>query len=387
MRELKSDKAGKIVRDVNGYDIFVPHKLMEQLPMLNIDFEMLNLNGEAERELGKLNGLAKRINPDLFISSYITKEALLSSQIEGTQSTIVEVMQLEDGDDEYLPAFEVINYIKALNLGLRQIKDLASIPVSENLIHKIHNQLLIGVRGDNKQPGQYKTYQNMIGNPGCTLKEAEFIPPSPALVSDLMNDWFKFYHEEDNFPPLIKAAILHYQFETIHPYTDGNGRIGRLMITFMLCEKKILEEPLLYISLFFKEFKARYYELLMNVRLNGDWEEWIKFFLRGIRNTSQDAIKNLQEIIDLQEDNRKFVRENLAKYSLAPALFDLICKKPVISIKKASKELDAHYTSVQYTFKQFINAGILTPMNVQRKRDRLYAYEKYLEILNKNTQN
>ena len=293
MKQVSPSRTGQTIKQIPGnYLAFVPNKINPDGPKgLSYDAEMWKLISEANLALGELNGITKTLyNPDLFIGFYVQKEALLSSQIEGTQCSLDEVLQADEQTGEARPLDEVVNYINAMTFGLDQLE---AIPFSSRLIRNIHKTLMQGVRGKEKAPGEFRKTQNWIGPAGCTLEEAIFVPPPPNEVANLMGDLEKYYHAESNLPPLIKAAIMHAHFETVHPFADGNGRMGRLLITFLLCHKNILDKPLLYLSLFFKKNKDKYYDLLMRTRLNGDWEEWIKFFLRGVRSTSKEAASTL----------------------------------------------------------------------------------------------
>ena len=381
MHPFASQRVGVIRRLPEGYDAFIPHPLFPDGPKLDFDTELMLLQSEADRALGELKGITDLLpNPDLFIAFYVRKEALLSSQIEGTQCSLDDVLQADRDDSGIKPVSEVVNYINAMNYGIEQ---LLSLPLSIRLIHEIHRHLLKGVRGREKRPGEFKANQNWIGPPGSQFNEATYIPPPPTLMPDLMGDFEKYYHVEKLLPPLMKAAILHAHFETIHPYADGNGRLGRLLITFMLCEKGILDKPLLYLSLFFKEHRADYYDLLMKVRFEGRWEDWIKFFLRGVRNTSFEALRTAREILELQSKDRDRV-EDVAHHKASFPCYDLICEQPIISISAASKKLGISYPSMKQTFDDFIRLKILSPYG-QKKRNKLFSYESYLEILRRGT--
>ncbi|MFH1429497.1 MAG: Fic family protein, partial [Candidatus Margulisiibacteriota bacterium] len=373
---------GNIIPQLNGYKAFIPHMLLSFKPEIKIDNELLNLLSEADRALGELNGISDLLpDPDLFVAYYVKKEALLSSQIEGTQCSLDEVIKADPERDALKPVHEVVNYIDAMNFGLDQLQN---IPMSLRLIHEIHKRLLSGVRGREKTPGQYKKTQNWVGPPGSTLSEAVYIPPPPHMILELMGDIENYYHQDDSLPLLIKAAIIHFQFETIHPYLDGNGRLGRLLITFMLCERKILNKPLLYLSLFFKEYKTEYYDLLMNVRFKGTWEDWIKFFLRGVRNTSREAIKTIREILTLQEKHRALIKSSFIKYSFSLPSYDFICNNPIFSIPELAKGINATYPSAKQIVSVFSEAGIVHPY--QQLNKTLFSYQEYFDILKRGTE-
>jgi Fic family protein len=381
--KLQSDRIGVIINQPTDYSAFIPHKIFDKGVTIKWDSELIRLLSEADRALGELKGVTETLpDPDLFIAFYVRKEALLSSQIEGTQCSLDEVLQVDDKTSELKPVQEVINYIDAMNQGLEELKN---IPMSLRLINTIHKKLLEGVRGKDKNPGEYKRKQNWIGPAGCTLNEAMYVPPPPHMMLELMGDWESYYRAQKDVPPLIEAAMLHSYFETIHPYIDGNGRVGRLLITFMLCEKKVLDKPLLYLSLFFKENRGQYYQLLMDVRFNGLLEEWIKFFLRGVRSVSEEAIITGKEIRDLHNNHRELLKEKVAQYRITFPLYDLICKNPIISISNASKKLNSNYPTTKQAFENFLNLHILDPYEDKKKRNKLFVYSDYLKILRRGT--
>lgn len=383
MDKLQSDRMGVIINQPTDYSAFIPHKISDNGVLIKWDPVLIRLLSEADRALGELKGATETLpDPDLFIAFYVRKEALLSSQIEGTQCSLDEVLQVNDKTSELKPVQEVINYINAMNQGIEELK---KIPMSLRLINSIHKKLLEGVRGEGKNPGEYKRLQNWIGPTGCTLNEAEYIPPPPHMMLELMGDWEKYYHANKDMPPLIEAALLHSYFESIHPYADGNGRIGRLLITFMLCEKKVLDKPLLYLSLFFKENRQQYYQLLMDVRFKGLLEEWIKFFLRGVRSVSEEAVTTGKEIRDLHNNHRELLKEKVAHYRNTFPLFDLICKNPIISISNASEKLKVSYPTMKQAFENFLNLHILEPYDIEKKRNKLFVYKDYLSILRRGT--
>lgn len=382
MKQFQSTRSGCVVKQATDYNAFIPNSLLPNGPELKISWDCMGLLAEAERALGELNGITENLpDPDLFVGFYVQKEALLSSQIEGTQCSLDEVIQIDEATQSAKPVDEVVNYIKAMNYGLAKLK---SLPLSIRLINEIHTQLLDGVRGTNKSPGEFRRTQNWIGPAGCTLKEAAYVPPPPHLVMEAMGDLEKYYHEEDAIPILIKAALIHAQFETIHPYLDGNGRLGRLLITFALCEKKVMPQPLLYLSLFFKEHRSAYYEHLMKVRTDGAWEEWIEFFLRGVRNTSIEATKAARDILDLQKIDREKISKNIGSYKIAFACYDYLCRKPISTITEVVEHLDSNYPSVKKVFDGFATLNILSPYG-EKERNKMFQYHEYLNILRRGT--
>ena len=371
MQKIISSRTGVIIKQPTGYSAFIPHKLSENSFKLKKDSEYETLLSEASIALGELKGITKIVpDPDLFVAFYIRKEALLSAQIEGTECSLDEIIQVEEESKQFKPVHEVVNYIDAMNYGLERLKEF---PMSLRLINEIHERLLSDVRGEERAPGEYKKYQNWIGFPGCQLHEAAFIPPPPLMIAELMGDFEKYYYMSDESPVLVKAAILHAHFETIHPYADGNGRLGRLLITFILCQRKVLESPILYLSLFFKENRQTYYDMLMNIRFKGEWEAWVKFFLRGVRNTSQEAVQTASDILALFKLDREKISNYLAKYQVAFPCYDLLCHHPILTITRAVKELDSNYPSIKNIFDAFIKLGIMDPYD-KKERNRSFQY-------------
>jgi len=374
---------GLVIPQPTGYNAYIPKMLSDGSLEIRCSPATYKILSEADRALGELKGATDTLpDPDLFIAYYVKKEALLSSQIEGTECSLDEVLEIDENVAEVKPVYEVINYIKAMNFGLEQ---LANIPMTIRLLHKIHETLLEGVRGKNKYPGEFKRSQNWIGPSGCTLSEAIYVPPPPDMMIELMGDFEKYYHMEKDVVPLIEAAIMHAQFETIHPYIDGNGRLGRLLITFMLCEKKILDKPILYLSLFFKENREEYYRLLMDIRFTGKIEEWIEFFLRGVRNTSLNAIATANEVKSLIERHSSLIGGRLSLYSMSVPMYDLICRYPIFTVPQLRRYLGSTYPTTKNTVQKFIELGIVREYH-KRGRTAYYSYSEYLEILRRGTE-
>ncbi len=375
-----STRAGQYIMQPTGYRAFIPAPLPPE-PALNLTPEVIMLLSNADRSLGKLSGLASVISePDLFVYLYVRKEALLSSQIEGTQCSLEDVLTDEEeiqNDD----VKEVSNYVLAMNEGL---KSLQNIPVSTRLIKQLHRKLLTDTRGSNKTPGEYRTTQNWIGQPGANLQTAEFIPPPANQIDECMNNLEKFIHENNDLPPLIKAGIAHAQFETIHPFLDGNGRIGRLLITLLLCSWEIMDKPLLYLSYFFKANRTEYYSRLTNIRLKGDWESWIKFFLRGVDESAKMANQAAVEIHDLHKRDAAKLRAA----NITPAtneIFSLLFKRPRINTWIVNY-IVPNYTkpTIQRALNKLVELGILVEVS-GKQRNRLYVYREYLNILTRDT--
>lgn len=381
-----SSRTGKLVAQQTGSDgfsAFIPKPLPPDPPLM-YDDELKNLVEKANRALGRLDGATYILpNPDLFLYMYVKKEAVLSSQIEGTQASLADLLEYEGGEDDSKPddVKEVSNYVAAMRYGIERLKEL---PLSLRLIKEIHAKLLQGTRGGYKAPGEFRTSQNWIG--GTMPSNARFVPPPAHEVLPCMGDLEKFLHDEKNSTPaLIKAGLAHAQFETIHAFLDGNGRVGRLLITFILCHDKIIEKPLLYLSLYLKQYRDEYYERLTAIRRDGDWEGWIKFYLRGVYEISQQATEAAKLIMDLQATNRHLVN-SLGKASpTAICLLDMLYEHPVVSVPFVSRKLELSPPASRRAIENLQNLDMLKEIS-GRKRDRLYAYESYLNIIREGTE-
>lgn len=373
-------RSGTVSRQSTGYLAFIPKSLPPD-PPLQLDAEALSLLTEASLSLGRLNGLASVIrDPDLFVYLYVRKEALLSSQIEGTQCSLEDVLEEPEAKKGNADIEEVSNYVSAMNQGLEKLKE---IPISTRLIKEMHAVLMEGVRGSNKAPGSFRGTQNWIGTPGATLEAAEFVPPPPQEVNEAMSALEKYIHSNDSLPPLIKAALVHAQFETIHPFLDGNGRLGRLLITFVLCSWGVMEKPLLYLSYFFKANRTEYYSRLMATRTKGDWENWIKFFLRGICEASKMANQAALDIYDLH-------KSDLAKIHRAdssPAtnrVFEIFCRFPISTIPELQRNTSMNPVTLNRAVQALCDLNVLEKLG-QNQRNRRFGYRKYMEILTRDT--
>jgi len=378
------ERAGKFVIQPAGYRAFVP-KPLPPSPAIRYDEEIQSLLSKADRSLARLDGITTVLpNPDLFIAMYVKKEALLSSQIEGTQASLEGVLEFEadlipkENLDEIK---EVIHYVKALNYGMGRLKEL---PMSLRLIKEIHKILLEETRGAHRNPGQFRRSQNWIGPPGFPLSDAIFVPPPPDQVMPAMGELEKFLHQESNIPPLVKIGLIHAQFETIHPFLDGNGRIGRLLITFYLFWKEILSKPLLYLSFYLKKKRPEYYDLLMKVRIDGAWEEWITFFLKGISETSEEAAKSAREIIQLKEKLMAELYKSSIASIYAVRLIDLLFEIPLISTKEIIDKLKISKETANELVKKFEKIGILKEIT-GKQRYKKYSFKRYIEIIARGT--
>jgi len=378
------NRSGSYVKQITGYRAFIP-ALLPPDPPIKIEGDLQNILSQADRSVARLDGVGYTLpNPDLFIAMYVKKEALLSSQIEGTQASLEDVFAFERGETlrNINDVEEVVNYVKAMNYGMERIKDF---PVSLRLMREIHSILLEGVRGENKTPGEFRQSQNWIGPAGCLLKDATFVPPPPGDVSKVMGDLEKYLYEDPLYPPLIDCALIHYQFETIHPFLDGNGRLGRLMITLFLYWKEILDKPLLYLSYYLKKYRQEYYDRLSLVRDKGDFEQWITFFLKGVIHTSDSAIETAKKILELQNRHRNFLlRESTFSSPIALLALDMLFTMPVVSVKDVAKELNIPYQTASTVVTFLESAGILKEMT-GKKRGKVFVYMEYLNILSEGT--
>ncbi len=363
---------------------FMPAPLPPE-PPLELTGNLADLMQEAALALGRLDGVSAMVpDPQLFLYSYIRKEALLSSQIEGSQSTLSELLQSEAGGSPAVPTddlAEVSTYIKALESGLTRLRE--GLPLSLRLICEIHAILLSSGRGHRMTPGEFRRSQNWIG--GSRPGNARFVPPPPDRLMDCLGPWEKFLHDDPvRVNPLLKAALAHVQFETIHPFLDGNGRLGRLLITFILCAEKVLAQPLLYLSLFFKENRDRYYELLQRVRVEGCWEEWLAFFFTGIRETAESAVSTTRRLLALFEADR--ARAGTAKGAATVLrLHDYLRNHPNISAAGITRSLEITAPTAQAAINELVKTGILRELT-GGNYNRRYVYAAYLDILSEGTE-
>lgn len=376
-------RAGSYIRQSTGYRAFIPTSL-PPVPPVNIDSEMQRLLSEADRALGRLEGSIQTLpNPDLFVLMYVRKEAVLSSQIEGTQASINDLLKAEakvfDADTPQ-DVDEVINYVKAMNHGLARLLDL---PLSVRLIKEIHEHLLDGVRGRNLQPGELRRSQNWIGPQGSTLMTATFVPPPHQEAALALGELEKFLHQDDHIPPLVKIGLAHAQFETIHPFLDGNGRIGRLLITFFLCQQGILQKPVLYLSHFFKQNRTEYYERLQKIRDDGEWESWLKFFLKGVASVATQATETARQIVDLREQHRTLITNNFGSAGANGArLLEHLYKRPTLNVNAAKDLLGISYPNANNLVEKFRTGGILFEVT-GNARNRQFLYTPYIDLFSK----
>lgn len=378
MADKPRNRAGNYVTQPAGYKAFIPNDLPPN-PPIDLDDEMLALLSEADRALGRLDGSTEVLpNPELFVYMYVRKEAVLSSQIEGTQASIIDVLEFEAKATQTGQARdvgEVVNYIAAMNHGMDLLKDL---PVSLRLIRSIHEKLLEGTRGQGSTPGEFRHSQNWIGAPQTGITNAIYVPPPADVMMSALGDLEKFIHDESPMPFLIKVGIIHSQFETIHPFLDGNGRVGRLLIAFLLCEREILKKPLLYLSYYFKQNRVEYYDRLQAVRDRGDWEGWLKFFLRGVRDVAQEATETARQILSLREKHRELVSDIAdRKTGTAMKFMEMLYYRPIVTIESVQEITGLAYPNASRLVARFVSLGILRETS-GRQRNRVYAYADYL---------
>jgi Fic family protein len=383
-----SNRAGtSVARSVAGerYQAFVPHALPPN-PPLRLDNVHYDLMEKANRALGRLDGITTLL-PDtaLFLYFYVRKEAVLSSQIEGTQSSLADFLLFESEGTPGVPledVREVSNYIATMEHGLKRLRE--GFPLSLRLLREIHAILLATGRGSEKAPGEFRRTQNWVG--GTRPGNALFVPPPPELVLKCMGALEKFWHDDPvQTPVLIKAAFTHVQFETIHPFLDGNGRLGRLLITLLLCAEGALREPVLYLSLYFKIHRHTYYDWLQNVRLAGDWEGWLRFFLTGVLDTAEQAVQTAQASLRLFDTDRQHIEALGRPAGSALRVHQLLQTKPIVSIPSAARTLGLTAPTVATALGHLQRLGLVHELT-QRRRHRLFAYEQYLALLNHGTE-
>jgi Fic family protein len=373
-------RAGRYIRQPNHYAAFMPEPL-PPVPPLAIDGAMQTMLSKADRALGRLDGSIQTLpDPDMFVFMYVRKEAVLSSQIEGTQSSLNDLLEAEaaiNATARPSDVGEVLNYVSAMNHGLERLKEL---PISVRLIREIHEKLLHGVRGNHAMPGELRRSQNWIGPGGSTLNDAVFVPPPPHAVEALLSDLEKFIHSESDIPALIKIGLIHAQFETIHPFLDGNGRVGRLLIAFFLCNEEILLKPVLYLSHWFKLHRTRYYELLQNIRDSGEWEEWIKFFLEGVAAVSLEATETARAIVALREKHRRLITDRFGRAAgNGLRVLEGMYTHPFIDIAGVREKLGLSFPAAAELIQRFVEAELLAEIT-GRERYRVYQYFPYVRL-------
>jgi Fic family protein len=362
-----------------SYRAFIPKPLPPD-PPIQMDDQLWRLLSDADRALGRLDGATEVLpNPDFFVAMYVRHEAVLSSQIEGTQASLVDLLEYEAASArEGIPAdvSEIVNHVNAMNHGLKRLETL---PLSLRLIREIHAQLVAGVRGSQWPAGEFRTAQNLIGPPGATLRDATFVPPPPTEMLRALDDFERYMHEGETLPVLVFCGLVHAQFETIHPFMDGNGRIGRLLITFLLCQRQILQRPLLYLSYYLKQHRSAYYDELMAVRDAGAWEGWLKFFLRGVCEVAQGATETGRKILALREAHRHIVSARINGAVNGLRLLELLFQTPIVNVGLVRDTLSVSQPTANSLVNRFTDIGLLREMT-GRPRNRLFSYDPYLAL-------
>lgn len=379
-----NNRAGYYKQNLSGemaYKSFVPNPL-PPVPPIELSEDIVGLLVKANSQLAVLESIAARIpNVELFISMYVRKEALMSSQIEGTQATLEDILDPMLDTNTNRNIADVVNYIKATEFAITRLQTL---PLCNRLIKETHAVLMKGVRGQEKNPGEFRCSQNWIGGQGSTLKNARYIPPSPDDMQNAMSDLEKYINTDDDLDALIQAALIHYQFETIHPFLDGNGRVGRLLITLFLMDKGILTTPALYISYFLKKNRVEYYDRMTEVRTKGNYEQWIIFFLQAIMESAGDATSTIDELITLHDTNTSVISKLGRASKNTMLVFDYLESNPIIDIGKTAEALSITFNTASSAVRRLVDAGILVQTG-GGGRNRTFAYEAYLDILRKGT--
>lgn len=378
-------RAGRYVQQPTGYRAFLPAPLPPN-PALRLE-DLQDTLASASHALGRLDGSVLTLpNPDLFVLMYVRKEAVLSSQIEGTQSSLQDLLEAEArilSPERPADVREVINYVNAMNYGLER---LATLPVSVRLIREIHERLLKGVRGHKLTPGELRRTQNWIGPGGCTLNEATFVPPPPDAVPQALSDLERFLHQKDDLPVLVKVGLAHAQFETIHPFLDGNGRVGRLLITFLLCERGVLHKPVLYLSHYFKRHRQDYYDRLQAVRDRGDWEGWLAFFLQGIVDVSAQATETARRILDLRERRRDQITQSFGRAAgNGLKVLEQLFRTPIVTVKQVQTITKTEFPSANHLVQRLVGLGVLKEITGQT-RNRRFRFDEYVRLFEDETE-
>jgi Fic family protein len=377
----KTARSGRYVRQPSGYRAFIPVPLPPS-PPVDIAGDLHALLSKADRALGRLDGSVTTLpNPDFLVFMYIRKEAVLSSQIEGTQSSLQDVLAAETNlfDPGELPSDvdEVINYIVAMNHGLER---LAELPLSMQLIREIHGQLLQGVRGSHLTPGELRRSQNWIGPSGGTIADATFVPPPPNDVPQALGDLETFLHANDDLPLLVRIGLAHAQFETIHPFLDGNGRVGRLLITFLLTERGVLSKPVLYLSHWFKRHRQEYYDRLQGVRDRGDWEGWTQFFLRGVEQVSNQATETVRRVLELRERHRAAITDQLGRAAgNGHRVHESLFHRPIVTVGTVQELTGLSFAPANELVNRLAGLGVLRE-TTGYKRNRRFQYDEYVKL-------
>jgi Fic family protein len=375
-REFTASAPGRVIRAATGYSAFVPNPLP---PDISWTPDIVSHLSRADRALGELSGIGRALpNPHLLILPFARREAVLSSRIEGTQASLSDLFAFEASRrfEEKSDVREVFNYVRALEYGLARLKDL---PVSLRLTREIHEQLMRGVRGEHSTPGEFRRSQNWIGPPGCLLNDATFVPPPVEEMRTCLDAFERFVHAQSDIPPLVQLALIHYQFEAIHPFLDGNGRVGRLIIVMLLCLRQLLSQPLLYLSAYFEAHRQTYYQLLLSVSQRGAWKEWVLFFLDGVESQAHDAVRRSHRIQDLRREYRTRFQTTQSSAKLLQVV-DLLFGAPVVTVSQVKEAVGVTFPSANRYIAQLEEAGIIREITGQA-RNRLYEASEIIRAI------
>jgi Fic family protein len=375
--QFSKNRGGSLLKNGDGHWAFVPYDLP---PKLEVDWDLAREISAADRKLSELAGTARTLpNPHLLIEPFSRREAVLSSKIEGTVASLSDLLSYEalgTVPNDRSDVREVANYVGALEYGLRRLNE---IPVSLRLMRELHERLMKGVRGQKLTPGEFRKRQNWIGDPGCKIEDATFVPPPVSEMTAALGSLEKYIHDTSRLPPLVRMALIHYQFEAIHPFLDGNGRIGRLLIVLLLVSEKLLSQPLLYLSAFFERHRSDYYRLLLEVSQNGNWREWMIFFLRGVAEQSQDAIVRSSRLLGLSQQCRENLQNARASATLLK-LADYLFTRPVVNVAIAQRVLKVSQPAAQMNIDRLVAEGMLTEVT-GRQRGRIYMAHRVLSVV------
>lgn len=377
-KDFQCPDAGRVIQTPQGYAAFIPAPLP---PKLVYDDRLVVALSRADAALSELSGLGRQLpNPHLLIAPYVRREAVLSSRIEGTRASLSDILLDEiqsSAPKEDADVREVRNYVTALEYGIKRLRDL---PLSLRLVRELHERLMKEVRGEYATPGEFRRSQNWIGAPGSTLTTAVYVPPPPDELMKTLGDWELFLHARGQIPELIHCALMHEQFEAVHPFLDGNGRVGRLLITLFLIERERLSQPLLYLSAYIEAHRQEYYDLLQRVRTHGDWPAWLRYFLAGVTETARDAVSRAGELMDMREQFRKRLSDKFKALALLDALF----ANPYITVARAEKVLRVSNPTARRTVEILEENGMLEEVS-SRKWNRLYLARPIMSVIEKAT--
>ncbi len=376
------NRAGEYICNMTGdasYRSFRPSPLP---PELELNSDLIRLLVAANRVLAILNTAASLIpDTNLFVSMYVRKEALMTSQIEGTQCTLDDILDPDLDANTNLDVSDVVNYFSAANYAIQRLHTLH---LCNRLLRETHERLMEGVRGQEKNPGEFRRSQNWIGPSGSTLKNARYIPPNVDDMTAAMSDLERYINKSEEYDPLVRCALIHYQFETIHPFLDGNGRIGRLLILLYLMQQGLLDHPVLYVSYFLKKNQIEYYDRISEVRRSGNYEQWVRFFLEAVQSAAEEALDSIQRLSSLHERNLSLLPETNRSVDHTRRLFEYLEQHPIIDIKRAAVDLAVSYNTISSATRKLIDCGILHE-TTNAARNRVFAYQQYLDILRKDT--